>query len=179
MRDAENSGRFSYEPMPKDADDDDDENFDDANETPIKPATDSAIPKPASDQSPMDSAVSLKPTHLSSLVRESSTTSRASSIKSTTATVGSVRQSSISDLEKELQEFDIDLDQDDDVSDAKSPSSPAKGARKRSTEENEVNTNITWFFTHHRTSVHHLCTLLAFLHLSIISSVSHSFPSSF
>ena len=100
MKDAENSGQCSYEPIPKDDDDDNDENIDDANETLIKPTTESCIPKPMSDQSPMSSTVSLKPTHVSSLVRESS----------------------MSDLEKELHEFDIDLDQDD-VSEALSPSS--------------------------------------------------------
>jgi hypothetical protein len=144
MKEAENSGQFSYEPI-RSNEDDDDENFDDANETPMKSTTESpmvksSIPALASDQSrtqsPTNSSVSLKPTPVPSLTRESS-------IKSTTATVGSVRQSSLSDLEKELQEFDIDLDQDDDVSDAKNPSSAsAKGARKKSTEENEVNTRI-------------------------------------
>lgn len=149
MKEAENSGQFSYEPIrsdssvPNDVDDDDDENFDDANETPMKSTTDSPMVKSSiSAQSPMNSSVSLKPTAISSLTRESSTNSRASSIKSTTATVGSVRQSSLSDSE---------LDQDDDVSDASNPpsaSASAKGARKKSTEENEVNTWIKHTYTH-------------------------------
>ena len=180
MKEAENSGQFSYEPIRSDSSvPDDDENFDDANETPMKSTTDSPMVQssiPA--QSPMNSSVSLKPTVISSLTRESSTNSRASSIKSTTATVGSVRQSSLSDLEKELQEFDIDLDQDDDVSDASNPpSASAKGARKKSTEENEVNTRIehTHLAMHPCTSVNPHRTLLSILFLWSISNSTFPF----
>jgi hypothetical protein len=62
------------------------------------------------------------------------TTSKATSDIKSTATV---RKTSISDLEKELQEFDIDIDKDD-VSDAENGQS-AK-ASKKFADEDEVKT---------------------------------------
>ena len=56
-----------------------------------------------------------------------------SDIKSTTT----ARKTSLSDLEKELQEFDIDLDKDD-VSDAENGQSA--GVFKKTTDEDEVKT---------------------------------------
>jgi hypothetical protein len=62
------------------------------------------------------------------------TTSKATSDMKSTATV---RKTSLSDLEKELQEFDIDIDKDD-VSDAENGQS-AK-ASKKFADEDEVKT---------------------------------------
>ena len=53
-----------------------------------------------------------------------------------TATASAPRKTSISDLEKELQEFDIDLDKDD-VSDVENGQST--GVSKKTTDEDEVN----------------------------------------
>jgi len=148
---AEDKEQFSYIPVQliQDTtdDDDDDENFDDANEIPIqsitKPTTDSSIvnkliPPVNSDRSRSQSPknnffLSNKPTSVSSNSRGPS---KASSIISTAATAGSGRQTSLSDLDKELQEFDIDLDRDD-VSDTENRSSIRKGTFKKSTDENE------------------------------------------
>jgi coatomer subunit beta' len=155
MKEAENNGQFSYIPIQLNKDitdeDDDDETFDDANEIPIqstiKSMTDSSIvnkliPPVNSDrsrsQSPMDNFTirSNKPTSVSSIRREVSGTSKASSIISTTATTGSDRRS-LSDLDKELQEFDIDLDKNN-VSDTENGPLESKGTFKKSTDENEV-----------------------------------------
>lgn len=79
-----------------------------------------------------------KPLSLSSIRREQSGTSKASSIISTAATAGSGRRTSLSDLEKELEEFDIDLDTDD-VSHTENGSSVLKETFKKSpTDGNEV-----------------------------------------
>lgn len=53
-----------------------------------------------------------------------------------TATASAPRKTSMSDLEKELQEFDIDLDKDD-VSDVENGQST--GVSKKTTDEDEVN----------------------------------------
>lgn len=53
----------------------------------------------------------------------------------TTATANAPRKTSMSDLEKELQEFDIDLDKDD-VSDVENGQST--GVSKKTTDEDEV-----------------------------------------
>jgi len=63
-----------------------------------------------------------------------STTSKATSDIKSTATA---RKTSMSDLEKELQDFDIDLDKDD-VSDAENGQST--GVYKKTTDEDEVKT---------------------------------------
>lgn len=55
----------------------------------------------------------------------------------TTSSTTTARKTSISDLEKELQEFDIDLDKDD-VSDAEIGQST--GVYKKTTDEDEVKT---------------------------------------
>jgi hypothetical protein len=81
--------------------------------------------------------LSNKPAVVSSFTREPSTTSKASSIISTAATAGSGRQASLSDLDKELQEFDIDLD-NDDVSNTVNGTSVFKETFRKSANENEV-----------------------------------------
>lgn len=53
-----------------------------------------------------------KSTSAISVSREESVTSKASSIISTAATAGTGRRTSLNDLDKELQEFDIDLNKD-------------------------------------------------------------------
>ena len=53
----------------------------------------------------------------------------------TTATANAPRKTSMSDLEKELQEFDIDLDKDD-VSDVEN--GQTTGVSKKTTDEDEV-----------------------------------------
>jgi hypothetical protein len=78
-----------------------------------------------------------KPTSVSSIRREISGTSKASSIISTAATAGSGRQTSLSELDKELQDFDIDLDKDD-VSETENGSAVSKKTFEKSTDENEV-----------------------------------------
>jgi hypothetical protein len=149
MHHAENNEQFAFDPAQSNRrtttndDDDDDEKFDDATETSVEPLTTHAsIPRVVSDrsrtQSPMNSSpsssTSQKANTAASSIRE---TSKASSIRSTAATMGSLGQTSIIDLERELQEFDIDLDEDD-VSDPNHRSSAIKRANKSSTVENEV-----------------------------------------
>jgi hypothetical protein len=73
----------------------------------------------------------------SSIRREPSATSKASSIISTTATAGSGRRTSLSDVDKELEDFDIDFDKDD-ASETENGPSVSKGIFKKSTDENEV-----------------------------------------
>ncbi|UJR16031.1 hypothetical protein I4U23_002945 [Adineta vaga] len=157
MKEAEENGKFSFDPtqfIKKTADDDDDDdendNFDDANETPIqtnnKPITSSSvsnklIPPVSVDQSrsqsPMNNSnpQSNKSAIASLISREASVTSKASSITSTTATAGTGRRTSLTDLEKELEEFDIDVD--DDVSDTKNGTDISEGISKKSPNENE------------------------------------------
>jgi hypothetical protein len=73
-------------------------------------------------------------TTTASTVKEPSTLAKTTSdIKPTTT----ARKTSLSDLEKELQEFDIDLDKDD-VSDAET--GPSTGASKKFADEDEVKT---------------------------------------
>lgn len=143
MIEAENNGEFSYQPVRSNrGDDDEDENFDDAIDAPNAEApnqTNRIIPSDRSGtQSPMNSSissVSQKANVLLSLNRESS---KAASIKSNAATIGSVRQASVSDLEKELEDLDIDLDSND-VSNAKNGSSETQKVFQSTTDENEVN----------------------------------------
>ena len=133
---AENEGRFTYEPV-RSIENDDEENFDDASDTPSR----DDLPRPtlnlpfddrSATQSPMNSSVSSFSTKFN---RESS---KAASIRSTSATIGSVRPASVSDLEKELEDLDIDLDTDD-VRNAKNGSAETKGVFQKVSDENEVN----------------------------------------
>ena len=107
MKQAEDNGQFSY--IPNEAnritDGDDDETFDDANEVPVQTTTNAVNKLVLSDnleQSPMNLASKLISTH-----------SKPSSLISTTATAGTGRQISVSELDKELQEFGIDPDKDE------------------------------------------------------------------
>ena len=142
MKTAEDNEEFFYTPIKsKDMDDDGDENFDDANEIPTQSITSAAALSVSNKlSSPVNSDRSMnnsKQTKLSSFSREISGTSKASSIISTTATAGSGRRASLTDVEKELQDFDIDLNKDD-VSDTENGPSVSKGTFKKSTDENEV-----------------------------------------
>lgn len=142
MKTAEDNGEFSYTPIKsKDMDDDDDENFDDANEIPTQSMTSTTASSTSNKLlSPVNSDRSMnnsKQIKLSSFSRETSGTSKASSIISTTATAGSGRRASLTDVEKELQDFDIDLNKDD-VSDTENGPLVSKGTFKKSTDENEV-----------------------------------------
>lgn len=167
MLDAETNGRFSYEPRRRIENDDEEENFDDAIETPNRDEEFShqtlRVPSDRSEtQSPMNSSVS---SITQKLQRESS---KAPSVRSTTATVGSHRPASISDLEKELEDLDIDLDTDD-VRNAKNGSDQAKGTFEKFSNENEVNFHrfiITFCTTARLSNISQLLSvsLLFFLH---------------
>ncbi len=101
-------------------------------------------------QSPMN-----KSTSVISVRREESIPSKASSILSTAATAGTGRQASLNDLDKELQEFDIDLNKDD-VSDTEHDSSISKGTFQKTTDENEVkayNIYFTFVFSYLGSSI--------------------------
>ncbi|CAF4435967.1 unnamed protein product, partial [Rotaria sp. Silwood2] len=186
MKEAEENEQFSYHPVQSNkgiTDEDEDENFSDANESPKQVASSqikqaSVVPPPtttnksstessvlnkliptvdtssaastdrARSQSPMNNTTvptttkkdstpppsSIKPTTTtttSSTIPQASTISKAvTDIKS--AVTG--RKTSLSDLEKELQEFDIDLDKDD-VSDVEIGQST--GVHKKYTDEDE------------------------------------------
>ncbi len=86
----------------------------------VPTATKGATPPP-----PSSSTATIKPT--------STVFKAASDVKPT----ASARKTSMSDLEKELQEFDIDLDKDD-VSDVETEQST--GVFKKTTDEEEVKT---------------------------------------
>jgi hypothetical protein len=97
------------------------------------------VNKLISDQSPMKSFTipSNKSTSVSSINRETFGASKASSIISTAATAGTGRHSSLSDLDKDLQDFDIDPEKND-VSNTENGSKVLKETFKKSTDENEV-----------------------------------------
>ena len=119
----------------------------------------SAIPTRPHSQSPVNSSTlstaTRTPAASPSFIREAS---EASSIRSTAATIGSARQSSLSDIDKELEEFDIDLDHDN-VSVAKTGPSASKRAQKKSSDEDEVNARtFRSSDTHTCTLVDHFCT---------------------
>nr|ACD37566.1 beta prime coatomer protein complex subunit [Philodina roseola] len=122
MLEAENDGRFSYEPI-RTIENDDEENFDDATSEDLPRQILSIRSDRFENQSPMN------------LTRDSS---KAPSVRSTAATVGSRRPASVSDLEKELEDLDIDLDTDD-VRNAKNGSAQIKDLFSKTSDENEVN----------------------------------------
>ena len=106
MKTAEESGEFSYIPIRFKGtnDDEEEESFDDANEIPTQSAT-TIINSSVNNK--LTPPVNSKETKVSSMRREISGTSKASSIISTAATAGSGRRTSLSDVEKELQDFDL------------------------------------------------------------------------